>query len=96
MGLLGHVCCSLERMVILVLIFCFLSFFFQAEDGIRDLVRSRGLEDVYERQSPGQRPGGRAGPRQSLPGSAREDFRDSGRPHSRLYTHLTLPTTDSV
>ena len=30
--------------------FCF---FFQAEDGIRDLVRSRGLGDVYKRQ--GQR-----------------------------------------
>mgnify|MGYP003381609623 CR=1 FL=1 len=31
-------------------------FFFQAEDGIRDLVRSRGLGDVYKRQiknSPG-------------------------------------------
>ena len=27
-----------------------LSFFFQAEDGIRDLVRSRGLVDVYKRQ----------------------------------------------
>ena len=27
-----------------------LSFFFQAEDGIRDLVRSRGLGDVYKRQ----------------------------------------------
>ena len=27
-------------------------FFFQAEDGIRDLVRSRGLGDVYKRQSP--------------------------------------------
>ena len=24
--------------------------FFQAEDGIRDLVRSRGLGDVYKRQ----------------------------------------------
>ena len=28
---------------------CFV-FFFQAEDGIRDLVRSRGLGDVYKRQ----------------------------------------------
>ena len=28
----------------------FLCFFFQAEDGIRDLVRSRGLGDVYKRQ----------------------------------------------
>ena len=26
-------------------------FFFQAEDGIRDLVRSRGLGDVYKRQT---------------------------------------------
>ena len=29
-------------------------FFFQAEDGIRDLVRSRGLGDVYKRQSRGR------------------------------------------
>jgi len=27
-----------------------LFFFFQAEDGIRGLVRSRGLGDVYKRQ----------------------------------------------
>ena len=40
-------------------------FFFQAEDGIRDLVRSRGLGDVYKRQahpraagSVADRPGG--------------------------------------
>ena len=31
---------------------CF--FFFQAEDGIRDLVRSRGLGDVYKRQDQDQ------------------------------------------
>ena len=38
-------------------------FFFQAEDGIRDLVRSRGLGDVYKRQLQqfGQR-------RQDIPG----------------------------
>ena len=29
-------------------------FFFQAEDGIRDLVRSRGLGDVYKRQDVGR------------------------------------------
>ena len=29
----------------------FVFFFFQAEDGIRDLVRSRGLGDVYKRQT---------------------------------------------
>ena len=39
-------------------------FFFQAEDGIRDLVRSRGLGDVYKRQA---RAGGRARP----PGAGR-------------------------
>ena len=35
------------------MLFCFffyVFFFFQAEDGIRDLVRSRGLGDVYKRQ----------------------------------------------
>ena len=32
--------------VLLVVVF----FLFQAEDGIRDLVRSRGLGDVYKRQ----------------------------------------------
>ncbi len=32
----------------------FFLFFFQAEDGIRDLVRSRGLGDVYKRQRPGE------------------------------------------
>ena len=31
------------------ILFC-VFFFFQAEDGIRDLVRSRGLGDVYKRQ----------------------------------------------
>ena len=29
--------------------------FFQAEDGIRDLVRSRGLGDVYKRQAQAMR-----------------------------------------
>ena len=33
--------------------FLFLFLFFQAEDGIRDLVRSRGLGDVYKRQLQG-------------------------------------------
>ena len=34
----------------LLCFFFFNFFFFQAEDGIRDLVRSRGLGDVYKRQ----------------------------------------------
>ena len=36
--------------VVLLLLLCVCFFFFQAEDGIRDLVRSRGLGDVYKRQ----------------------------------------------
>ena len=40
-------CLRLHRLQLCYL-FCF--FFFQAEDGIRDLVRSRGLGDVYKRQ----------------------------------------------
>ena len=34
---------------LVLLLVCFV--FFQAEDGIRDLVRSRGLGDVYKRQA---------------------------------------------
>ena len=34
------------------MVYFFFFFFFQAEDGIRDLVRSRGLGDVYKRQKP--------------------------------------------
>ena len=30
--------------------FTYRTFFFQAEDGIRDVERSRGLGDVYKRQ----------------------------------------------
>ena len=38
----------------LFFVFFYVFFFFQAEDGIRDLVRSRGLGDVYKRQAPGR------------------------------------------
>ena len=39
------VCCC-----VCVCCVCVFVLFFQAEDGIRDLVRSRGLGDVYKRQ----------------------------------------------
>mgnify|MGYP007111981054 CR=1 FL=1 len=39
--------------VVVVVVVCVFFFFFQAEDGIRDLVRSRGLGDVYKRQEYG-------------------------------------------
>ena len=42
---------SYDAYVVLSVVFSlFVFFFFQAEDGIRDLVRSRGLGDVYKRQ----------------------------------------------
>ena len=73
-------------------------FFFQAEDGIRDLVRSRGLGDVYKRQGLFYRVV-----------AERVQCRHLGEVESiycqRLlfcqlapvsYTHLTLPTSDLV
>ena len=72
--------------------------FFQAEDGIRDLVRSRGLGDVYKRQS-----------LEATAYQTREVLdameKDSGVKLTALkvdggmavsYTHLTLPTSDLV
>ena len=76
-------------------------FFFQAEDGIRDLVRSRGLGDVYKRQAiehaaveternlPAQCARGEA----HLP-TLTGCRSDRHAPVS--YTHLTLPTIYSV
>ena len=78
--------------------FFFYFFFFQAEDGIRDLVRSRGLGDVYKRQ--GQQ-GGLG--EEVIAASAGVEWADGAaefaeaedeRPVS--YTHLTLPTSDLV
>mgnify|MGYP002683058834 CR=1 FL=1 len=47
--------CDLWVLVLLLFWLCcyffVFFFFFQAEDGIRDLVRSRGLGDVYKRQA---------------------------------------------
>ena len=73
-------------------------FFFQAEDGIRDLVRSRGLGDVYKRQAwllPeafGRLSGDRAAP---LVGLAQVQRPQRG-VAAVSYTHLTLPTSDLV
>ena len=51
--------------------------FFQAEDGIRDLVRSRGLGDVYKRQRLRALQGHR--PLQGLAGAAGQGRRRAGR-----------------
>ena len=74
------------------------SFFCQAEDGIRDLVRSRGLGDVYKRQKErfaeqlAKRPIGITV--QVDEGTEVFDAKNSSLPVS--YTHLTLPTSDLV
>ena len=85
-----------------------LFFFFQAEDGIRDLVRSRGLGDVYKRQCPMTRAVCMAsddpqivhGDTSSLPRErhgARHTFTGRGCDAEPVsYTHLTLPTSDLV
>ena len=88
-----------QRNVVTTLASCRLLwvFFFQAEDGIRDLVRSRGLGDVYKRQ---------AGPHRhrrdrralALCRRPRRDRPDLQRHPGLLpvsYTHLTLPTSES-
>ena len=75
-----------------------MDFFFQAEDGIRDLVRSRGLGDVYKRQAPMAHKKGV---------SSSKNGRDSqsqrlgvkhfdGEVVTVSYPHLTLPTIYSV
>ena len=48
--LLLCLCVFVVCLVILDVDSCMVGFVFQAEDGIRDLVRSRGLGDVYKRQ----------------------------------------------
>ena len=56
----------MDRRVTRLLIFSV--FFFQAEDGIRDLVRSRGLGDVYKRQAMPARRCSPSSPPSSPPG----------------------------
>ena len=73
-------------------------FFFQAEDGIRDLVRSRGLGDVYKRQV---RAIALADEKivALLDGEPRKVIVVPGRMVNIVpvsYTHLTLPTSDLV
>ena len=86
-----------ERTVVQIIVWWSV-FLFQAEDGIRDLVRSRGLGDVYKRQA-------------RIRGSNRLSFEVTERrtePEPAMvspgiqttdpvsYTHLTLPTSDLV
>ena len=87
-------------------------FFFQAEDGIRDLVRSRGLGDVYKRQDliivdylqlmgGDTRNDNRVQEVSHISRSLKVLARELNVPvltaaQSVSYTHLTLPTSDLV
>ena len=74
------------------------SFVFQAEDGIRDLVRSRGLGDVYKRQASAK------SQVEFLENSTQISFAEKLKAQNLFpltvkpvsYTHLTLPTSDLV
>ena len=76
----------------------FFFFFFQAEDGIRDLVRSRGLGDVYKRQDIAVSAlGERLEPDHVV--LLVEPCHKARGVAERVpvsYTHLTLPTSDLV
>ena len=71
---------------------------FQAEDGIRDLVRSRGLGDVYKRQMLQQDTAEdfviATGVTTMVKDFVQLAFAEAGIAVS--YTHLTLPTSDLV
>ena len=73
-------------------------FFFQAEDGIRDLVRSRGLGDVYKRQgnTSSRMPMRRAAITFSRIPPTGSTCPVSVSSPAVSYTHLTLPTSDLV
>ena len=79
-------------------VYLFVIFFFQAEDGIRDLVRSRGLGDVYKRQVHGHAPDvGGGTPGELVEETVHVTERVVGDGHETVsYTHLTLPTIYSV
>ena len=73
-------------------------FFFQAEDGILDLVRSRGLGDVYKRQGRSRIcvPRKAIGVRDSTDHSVDATGVEEPLAIPVSYTHLTLPTSDLV
>ena len=73
-------------------------FFFQAEDGIRDLVRSRGLGDVYKRQDLIRAAMKEYGGNIALVSRQLRISRSTiyRRMKAVSYTHLTLPTSDLV
>ena len=89
---------TLEYITLIAFLSALRDVFFQAEDGIRDLVRSRGLGDVYKRQDAMTMPLYLPEAMTSLicldcsPGLNCA----SNSVSAVSYTHLTLPTSDLV
>ena len=81
-------------MVVYPSLFILFNFFFQAEDGIRGLVRSRGLGDVYKRQPEGSECDDHEGVGRPDAGtsSRRQSICPVRTGQAVSYTHLTLPT----
>ena len=65
-------------------------FFFQAEDGIRDRVRSRGLGDVYKRQQQHHSAGERAFEHGEDVAAVEPEFAAPKRGWERLYVSTVL------
>ena len=73
---------------------CLLLFFFlQAEDGIRVLVRSRGLGDVYKRQTNSWLESCRV---PAIPSATTADSRDSIAPNIAIVNACLLYTSDAA
>ena len=85
-------------MVVVLVRSCWLVVLFQAEDGIRDLVRSRGLGDVYKRQAlKGAALAATGDMSATLHRTLVEQLAQLGiKAEAVSYTHLTLPTSDLV
>ena len=73
-------------------------FLFQAEDGIRDLVRSRGLGDVYKRQHQQGAERGHQIVQHDAKAGLGPGMGVAGWINAMAvsYTHLTLPTSELV
>ena len=77
---------------------CACCFFFQAEDGIRDAQESRGLGDVYKRQSrkSAAKPEQEVSPLMWIGVAVTAVLMIATGVWAVSYTHLTLPTIYSV
>ena len=96
--MIPQICLHINVLLLNILLRFCCCFFFQAEDGIRDLVRSRGLGDVYKRQVQEFRIGELPVVNAQGELMGHVALKDLVSMHfmSVSYTHLTLPTSDLV